>query len=223
VSQAHGEVPLDVWKAEECRRLEPLHTSASEYGVFHAVQSDKDSFVHIDSNRYSIPVGYAELPLTGRVRRDAVDFYDGDKQVAHWERRHGKHKKPFINPDHFNPVFEKKPRARVMLYRDHLIGQDPSIHAYVAELCRRRRRDGFGSDIVELYRLWRAYGTEQMGVACALASEHGAYGAEYVLSLLKHPEASPRHSALLVAGAPGQDEVDRSLAVYDAYAEGRGK
>lgn len=221
VSQAHGEVPQAVWETEERPKFTALRTTADEYGLFSTVQSCDDCFIHIDANRYSIPVGYAERPLTARLRSRVIDFYDGEKLVAHWERRIGKQKRPCINPDHFEPVFEDKPRARVMLYRDHLVGQDRSIHAYVSELCWRFRREGYGANILELYQLWKTHGTEQLGVACALASEHGAYGVEYISALLQQPRSSSRCAVLQVAGALPQHEVDPSLADYEACAEGR--
>lgn len=221
VSQAHGQVPLEVHRAEEQRKLTALNTTASQYGLFSTVQAGAESLISIDSNRYSVPVGYAGIALTGRLREHFIDFYHGDKQVARHRRRRGRQYRPIIEPEHFEPVFEKKPRARVMLYRDHLMDQDPSMAAYIAELCRRYR-GAFGPHILQVYKLWRAYGGEQLGVACALASEHGAYGADYLASLLKAPRAVETLPSLDLVDFPSQAAIDRNLAAYEAYVERSG-
>jgi hypothetical protein len=219
VSQAHGQIPDQVFLAEEKRKLTRLSTTSADYGLFSTVLSGPESLIHIDSNRYSIPVGYAETPLTARLRCDAIDFYSDDKLVAHWTRHKGKRARPFINPEHFESLFELKPRARVMVYRDYLIEQDTSVAAYIAELCRRHR-GAFEPDILALYHHCQEYGTEELGVACALASEHGAYGAEYVHALLRRPRPCTPHGLVVVQGAPAQEDLDRSLDEYERYVEG---
>jgi hypothetical protein len=118
VSQAHGEIPADVHREYERSKLTPLLTTASEYGIFQIVKSGPESLISIDSNRYSVPVGHAETALVARTRERFVDFYAGDILVARHERRGRKSFRPIQQPEHFEPVLEKKPRARVMLYRD---------------------------------------------------------------------------------------------------------
>lgn len=221
VSQAHGRIPLEVHRQEEVQRLTPLKTTASDYGLFDLVTAGPESLISIDKNRYSVPVGYVGIALTARLREHFVDFYDGDKQVVRHQRRCSRMYRPIVVPEHFNPVFEKKPRARVMLYRDHLMQQDPSLASYITELCRRYR-GAFGAHILQIYTLWRAYGGEQLGVACALASEHEAYGADYLASLLKAPRRVVALQKLNLPEFPSQATVDRNLAAYEAYVERTG-
>lgn len=219
VSQAHSQIPRVVLEEEERRKLTPLRTNAMDYGLFSTVEAGPDCLVHIDTNRYSVPEGYAGLPLTARLRARFIDFYAEDKLVAHYGRRPPGERRPIRIPEHFEATLRKKPRARVMLYRDHLMEQDPSVAAYIAELCRRQRGT-FGPHMVKLYELWRAHGSGELGVACALASEHGAYGADYIASLLEAPSAVDVVEALALTGVPTQEDVDRSLAVYEDYVIG---
>jgi len=217
-SDAHGEIPSKVHAEVEQRKLTPLNTTAAEYGLFRPVVSGPDSLIHIDSNRYSIPVGHAQQPLTARMRESFVDFYDADKLVARHKRSRRRLSRPIQVPEHFESVFKKKPRARVMVYRDHLMEQDTSVAAYIAELCRRYRGT-FGPHIIQMYQLWRTYGSDQLGVACALASEHEAYGADYLSSLLHAPRNVDVGKSLVLEDVPTQSEVDRDLAGYEAYVE----
>ena len=221
VSQAHGEVPSAVHAQFERAKLTPLHTTAEDYGLFELVRSGPESLISIDSNRYSVPVGYAELPLTARVRERLIDFYSGEILVARHKRIHEKVYRPVVQPEHFEAVFKKKPRARVMVYRDHLIEQDPSVASYISELCRRNR-GSFGPHILEMYGLLLRFGAEQLGIACALASEHAAYGSDYLVSLLNAPRPADYQTSLSLSGVPPQSDIDRELRAYEAYVERTG-
>jgi hypothetical protein len=181
------------------------------------VQAGTESLVHIDSNRYSVPVGYIGRPLLARLRRDWIDFYCEDKLVAHHGRAKCKQHKPIRIPEHYETVFKKKPRAQVMLYRDHLMEVDKSVAGYIETLCFRERV-GFGPHILKMYDLLKEHGVVELGAACAVASEHGAYGADYLEVLLRRPQLSKSFSPLQIA-TPSQDELDRGLAHYQGFVQ----
>ena len=106
-----------------------------------------------------------------------------------------------------------------MVYRDYLINQDPSIEAYTAELCRRWK-GAFDSHILKMYEQLKTYGSDNLGCACALASEHGAYGADYLESILRSPRKIPENCPIEVQGAPLQTDIDRTLSFYEAFVTG---
>ena len=217
VSQAHGEIPVEVWRDRERSKLISLSTNATDYGLAIEVQAGTESLVHIDSNRYSVPVGYIGRPLLARVRRNYIDFYWEDKLVAHHGRAKCKQHKPIRIPEHYETVFKKKPRAQVMLYRDHLMDVDKSVAGYIETLCFRERA-GFGPHILKMYDLLKEHGAEELGAACAVASEHGAYGAVYLEGLLRRPQLSKSFAPLQIA-TPSQDELDRGLAHYQGFVQ----
>ncbi len=206
---------------EERSKFTPLLTTADDYGLYREVISGKESLVMIENTRYSIPVKYIGQVLTARVREKKIDFYDGCKCIATHERR-SKQWQPVIEPSHYEEVFEKKPRARVMVYRDFLMAQDKSIKAFITELCRRYKGT-FGEQIIEMYHMWQTYGTDELGVACALASEHGAYGSDYLESLLRTSDKNQVISSLTLVDVPSQEELDRTLLDYECRAIGGGK
>ncbi len=219
-SQAHGAIPTEILQ-EERSKFTPLLTTADDYGLYREVISGKESLVMIENTRYSIPVKYIGQVLTARVREKKIDFYDGCKCIATHERR-SKQWQPVIEPSHYEEVFEKKPRARVMVYRDFLMAQDKSIKAFITELCRRYKGT-FGEQIIEMYHMWQTYGTDELGVACALASEHGAYGSDYLESLLRTSDKNQVISSLTLVDVPSQEELDRTLLDYECRAIGGGK
>jgi len=217
-SHAHGKIPSDILK-EERNKFTPLAVSAEDYGIYREVIVGKESLVMIDTNRYSVPAIYVGQVLTGRIREKVIEFYDGSKCVAKHQRRLHQ-SKPVIDPTHYETVFEKKPRARVMVYRDFLMEQDKSISAFIAELCHRHKGT-FGEQILEMHNMWQKHGTDELGVACALASEHGAYGSDYLSSLLRTPDKGQLIASLnLKEDMPKQNEIDRALSQYENYAIG---
>ena len=99
------------------------------------------------------------------------------------------------------------------------MAQDPSIEAYTAELCRRWKGT-FDSHILKMYDLLKTYGSDDLGSACALASEYGAYGADYLDAILRKPRKIPQICPIEVQGAPLQEEIDRTLSFYEAFVAG---
>lgn len=219
VSRAHGGIPREAWAQQEKAKLTALRTTADDYGVVNEVQVGPESLVHIDSNRYSVPVGYIKRNLLLRLRRDWVDAYWEDKLVARHPRAPHRQQLPIIIPEHFDPIFASKPRAQVMVYRDFLVKQDKSVASYISELCQRLRGE-FGPHILAMYKLLGEFGANQLGVACAIAGEHSAYGVEHLANLLNPPRPviTPKPLDLNV---PPQSEIDRELQIYESFAVGR--
>ena len=221
VSAAHGQIPREVAEQYEVPKLIPLTTTEDDYGLAIPVQAGKESLIHIDSNRYSVPVQFVGVPLLARLRKNWVDFYDGDNLVAQHARAKENLHKPIRHPEHYEPVFKKKPRAKVMMYRDHLLGLDSSIYAYIEALCFRTR-SGYGPEILAMFALFEEYGADALGAACAVASEHGCYGADYLLELLRAPKKRGEEPQRLLLEQPPQEEIDRPLSAYDSYTSQSG-
>lgn len=215
VSRATGGIPREAWTQREKAKLSRLRTTADDYGIVYEVQVSPESLVHIDANRYSVPVGHVMRNLLLRLRRYWVDAYWEDKLVARHPRAIGRQYLPIIIPEHFEPVFAKKPRAQVMVYRDFLVKQDPSVASYISELCYRLRGE-FGPHILAMYKLLGEFGANQLGIACAIAGEHSSYGAEYLASLLQPPRPVSDAKALAI-DVPSQSEIDRHLQSYESF------
>jgi len=199
---------------------------AHDYGIFDSVMVSRESLVTIETNRYSVPVRWIGQALTARLHAERIALYQGAELVASHRRHRGRGARIVI-PEHYEPVFALKPRARTMLYRDWLVGLAVPVAEYVGELCRKRY-DEMESQIAALYALAREVGTAafQAAVERALAKE--AIGVEYVRSFLV---ASPaRQPALATEGrplspprdlGPTQREVERDLAFYEIYVANR--
>lgn len=117
---------------------------------------------------------------------------------------------------HYEKTLEQKPRAKVMAYREKLLGLDSQAAAYVAEICRRDR-NAMNQQILKLYALWEEHGTEKIVEAIQFCFELQVYGAAYVELMLRIPPNEEAKMELLLNGQPIQDEIDRDLAIYDCY------
>lgn len=219
-SRAHDQIPGHLLPEEQAV-FGKLTESVEEYGLFSLVTADREGRVWVEGTRFQMPIGYAERALILRMRRHRLDFYDAGRLVVSYPRPRGVPRgrvAPF-EPDLLEPLLAKKPRARVMVYRDYLLQQHPAVEAYVIGVCSRHRGDdNFGPHVVGMFELLRQHGADAVAAACTLAAEEKAYGVEYLESILQVPKPRPQGRGLSVPGVPAQGEVDRALAVYEAYA-----
>jgi len=107
-------------------------------------------------------------------------------------------------------------RAKVMAYREKLLGLEEPTPSYVAEICRRDR-NSMNQQILKLYALWDENGTERFVEAVRFCQKEQVYGASYVELMLRMPQDEESQIELLLSGQPIQDEIDRDLAIYDTY------
>lgn len=222
-SDATAELP-SARLAEERSHFTSLPATAADYGVFDSVLVSRESLVTIATNRYSVPVAYVGQALTARLHPERIVLYQDATLVASHPRCHGRRQR-LVLPEHFEPVFAHKPRARTMVYRDWLIAQGPAAAAYVQRLCQRRYQD-MDQQLAALYALARQLGSEEFLALVARHLEQEAIGVEYLQapppagrpptpSPLPDPAPTPR--AALHRLGPAQHEVERDLAAYEAY------
>lgn len=213
--------------AEERPHFGLLPAAAADYGFFDSVLVNRESLVNIETNRYSVPTYLKGHTLTARIHLERIELYDGLEPVASHRRSRGRHQRVIV-PEHFEAVFAKKPRARIMLYRDWLVALSPDVATYVSQVCRKYY-DQMDDQIRRLYALAREVGEAEFMAAVELAAEQQAIGADYLSALVRAPGATrgavPQaqrhtpHPTPLAAWveAPPQVEVERALADYERY------
>lgn len=220
VCSATQQIPC-VRLAEELPHLGPLPETAYDYGFFESVLVNRESMVHLDTNRYSVPSHLVGHTLTARLHLERIELYDGLERVASHLRQYGRHQRVVI-PEHLEAVFVRKPRARVVVYRDWLVALSPVVAAYIGRVCHKYYSQ-MESQILSLYALAREVGEADFVAAVMLAAEQEAIGVEYVSALVRLPHAQPvvrLPEPLPLNGwleAPAQREVERALADYERY------
>ncbi len=211
-------------------RFGPLPAQAVDYGFFDSVIVSREGLVVVETNRYSVPVHLLGQVLTARIHRTRIELFAGIERVAVHPRHPGQHAR-IVDPAHFEPAFQVKPRARVMVQRDWLVALSPVAASYVSELCRRRRAE-MSAQITALYALAQQLGSADFLAALELAAEQQTIGAEYVRAIATRQRLDPRrttHSAPLTSPLggwqaephPPQRAVERDLAHYERYVANR--
>ncbi|MBV9354086.1 MAG: transposase [Chloroflexi bacterium] len=216
-SQATDVAPALRLPAEAARGY-PLPPTAADYGFAHPGQVGSGALVAALGNSYSVPIEHVGAPVTIRVHRERIVIWRDAQLLAEHARAPDSAHRRVVDPAHFAPLFGRKPRARVMLYREALLGLGKVAQQYVSELSRRQRTR-LGGEVLEVYALYERFGGAELLAAMELAQTQDAYGAAYLRALVSMPMAEPPTPPVWqLADLPTQADVDRALSVYEAYA-----
>ena len=223
-SQAHFELPWEVLQHEEARHLNSLNVNPEDYPLLDIVTPRGSAYVRLHNVDYLAPIGYANTPILLKLRANSVELWDKQKLLVRYPRYFNSHKKVVrvFEPELLEELFERKPRAKTMTFRDYLRELHPQVGEYIAQLCRLKVGDeAFGPDIHALYGLYKKYGLSEFVAACALATAEGAFGACYLEAILRPALEKPSGELIHPqTEVPGQEEVDRELFSYEQYAVG---
>jgi transposase len=223
-SDATEQLP-QVLLADEQLKFGPLPAIAHDYGFFDSVQVSRESMVAIATNRYSVPCDLVGMALTARIYPTRIELFHGVECVASHPRQFGRKARSVV-PEHFEAVFARKPRARVMVYRDWLVRLSATAADYISVLCRKRHAD-MDAQICALYALARQVGLDAFLAALSLAAAQQTIGAEYVSAIVAQPRPRPLcpspdgHLLERLRDIPEQRAVERDLAQYEQYVANR--
>ncbi len=215
VSDATGIAPVDRLP-EEAARGGVLPAGADDYGFPRATTVTTESLIHLAGNRYSVPVAHVGTVLTARLYRTQIGIFHDTEEVARHRRAPDGAQRRIINPDHFRPLFTKKPRAQVMLYRQTLLDLSPEANQYVTEVSHRRR-ERLREEILATYALFMLHGRDALVEVMEQADAGGIYGAEYLEAILAAASTRRMLHPPLPVDLPSQDQVDRRLEQYEAF------
>jgi hypothetical protein len=166
-----------------------------------------------------VPIEHVGAPVTARIHRERIVIWrDATLLAEHARARDGAHDR-VVDPAHFAPLFGRKPRGQVMLYREALLGLGPVAQQYVSELSRRQRAH-LGTEVLAVYALYERCGATELLAAMELAQAQGAFGAAYLGALVSAlvPEPPPSAAWLVLPDdVPSQIDIDRELSAYEAY------
>jgi transposase len=212
--QATGEAP-NARLPQEAARGGSLPATAADYGFLVPGHVSREALVAVAGNRYSVPVTHVGAPVTVRLHRERVRIWRQTECLAdHRRAPDGAHQR-VIDVTHFAPLFGRKPRAQVMLYRDALLSLSPLAEPFLSELSRRHR-DRLGPQVLAVYALYQEFGASELLAAMMLAHQAGTCSAEALALLLARPVGPPVVPPLVLPGVPSQAAIDRPLSHYEA-------
>ena len=216
-SAATGEPPMTRLPLEAAKGG-ALPPTAHDYGILASGQVSVEALVAVAGNRYSVSVLHVGAPVTVRLHRDHVRIWRDTACIADHPRAADGARQRVIEVAHFAPLFPTKRRAQVLLYREVVLGLGGHAPAFVSELSRRHR-DRLAPEVLAVYALYDQYGAAALLAAMALADEAGTYSAAALETLLATPPARMAATSLTLPGVPPQTEVDRLLALYEAWVQ----
>ena len=120
-SQATDVTPVSRLAAEVAKGY-PLPKTAADYGFAEPGGVSSGALVAVLGNHYSVPIEHVGAQVTVRIHRQRiVIWHDAEQLAEHTRAPDGAHRR-VVNPAHFAPLFGRKPRGQVMLYREAPLG-----------------------------------------------------------------------------------------------------
>jgi hypothetical protein len=147
---------------EERGRLLPLPDPLPPIEEVRPITVDAKAFVHLDSNRYSVPSMHADGTLSLVATDTVVRLLDGDDEVARHERCWGR-KQTIERHEHRSELIAEKRGARELKGRDRLRVEVPAIETILERWLDREHN--LGSMVARTLKLLDSYGAAVLRAA----------------------------------------------------------
>jgi transposase len=134
---------------------------------------DSYGFIHLDTNRYSVPERWVGQKVAVHKRPEQVLVYTGQRLLAEHPRLIGQREGRHRLPGHHSRL-EHRRAAGPSPQEQALTGHDPQLDAYVAALKQRAPGRGVGK-LRRLLELKRTYPREPFLAAVAQALRYGLF------------------------------------------------
>jgi len=134
---------------------------------------DTQGYVHLDTNRYSVPERLLGKKVAVHKRMDRVLIFHGHRQVGEHVRRIGQRDGRVLDPGHHSTL-NRRDASEPSPQEQALQGRDPRLDRYVAAL--KQRAPGRGvTQLRRLLELKRTYPAEPFLAAVEQALEYGLF------------------------------------------------
>ena len=141
--RALGMIPDEAYIIEKPHLIDLPPYQPPVYVVKHRV-ADVQGYVHLDTNRYSVPESLIGKSLEVQKHWLKVIVYDKNRKVAEHDRILDKKNTRTTLPSHHVPIRRKKDPKIPSKEERLLTGEDAFLDAYVAELKKRSHGRGCG-------------------------------------------------------------------------------
>lgn len=143
-----GMSPLEAWVMEK-PSLQPLPKVLPPVYLSEQRTVDIEGYVHLDTNRYSVPDTLIGKDVEVLKYWQRVVIYQGREIVAEHDRELVEREKRITKPGHHQPLHRKKAHQGISQEEQTLTGHHESIDRYIAEIKKQAR----GRGLVKLRRL----------------------------------------------------------------------
>ena len=188
--------PVDLFVAEKAT-LKPLPPHPYDGASVDPVLVNSQFRVRVDGNRYSAPATYAGRKLLLKLYPERLCLYEGEQLVAEHLRSYDRGQ-DIENPEHAQPVLERKRRADEQHLVKRFLALSPQAEAYYRHLAERKL--SWRLHLRKIVALADVYGAEKVARALADALVYHAFSSEYIANILEQrerrlPDPGPLHLA----------------------------
>lgn len=202
--------------ADEQPRLLPLPDPLPPTDLVAPAAVDRQAFVRLDTNRYSVPTSFAERALTLIADDLSIRVLDGTAEIARHDRSYGR-RQIIEDPAHRAALVEERRAARDLKGRDRLLAVAPRFTSILDRWALSGR--SLAIQVTRAIKLLDLYGDDVF--SCAVADVAGR-GLRDVGALalacerFRHEQRRPIPiDVLLPSHADDRDVVPHDLETYD--------
>jgi transposase len=171
--RALGMIPDEAYIIEKPYLIDLPPYQPPVYMANHRVV-DIEGYVHLDTNRYSVPEALIGKTLEVQKHWRKVIVYEQNRKVAEHDRILDKRDTRTTQPGHHVPIRRKKDPRVPSKEEQLLVGNDAVLDAYVAELKKRSHGRGMVK-LRRLLHLQRTYPGEPFLKAIKQALKYGLF------------------------------------------------
>ena len=189
--------PVDLFEAEEKKQLKALPPMPADCAVELQIAADSRFRIEIDTNRYSVPSGFASRRVIVRRYPDRIMIVSPveRKLLADHPRHYCRHQE-FLIPEHERDLILRTRHARDSRLLETFLSLGPAAERYHAEL--QERRPDWRNHVRRINALALIHGRDETARLLADALEFGAIGSDYIQNILSfrarpRPEPGPLH------------------------------
>ena len=188
--------PAELFAEAEKDALQDLPQGHHDCAVSERVTANSRFRITVDTNRYSVPSGYASQRLVLQRHADRIAVYTPDGTlIADHPRSCGRHQ-DVLDPQHERELVLRTRYARDKRQLESFLSLGTAAEDYLTGL--RDKRPDWRGHVRRINALADIHGRDQVARLLMDALEHHAFSSEYVLNILEartrtKPQPGPLH------------------------------
>lgn len=221
----HGttrERPLDCLETDRAG-LMPLPANDYDCAATASARATSQAIVHFDSNRYTVPFGFAGRTLTIKAWPRRVAVYSGARLLASHVRCYEKYR-VIEDPRHYAGLQAQRKKAQMSLLVESFLALGPDSREYLRGLSAAEL--SLQGQLGKIMSMAGQYGKDEVNLAIARALKHHAYGAHFIQNIILQQRAArnmPVPQPVVLTKKPQWTKVaveETDMALYDQLFEG---
>jgi transposase len=165
--------PISLFATEQTA-LRPLPRYIPPVYLLHRRTVDAEGYIHLHTNRYSVPTELIEREVSVHETKDQVRIFDAHRLVCeHVRQEDGQGKRSTLPGHEKQPRWHKAGTPRPQSPEEQRLRADSPIMAAMVDALQKRHGGRATRKLMRLHRLWLDYPSEPLQSALTVALEYG--------------------------------------------------